>query len=57
VDTDLAAGTVAGTGFSLKDLSVISVNTSVAGMTKTIESATRDIGGTFQNYDGTINPW
>ncbi|KAK0706003.1 short chain dehydrogenase [Lasiosphaeria miniovina] len=57
VETDLAASSITGTGLSLKDLGAISVETSVAGMTKTIDAATRDIGGTFQNHDGATNPW
>jgi NAD(P)-dependent dehydrogenase (short-subunit alcohol dehydrogenase family) len=57
VETDLAAASVAGTGVALKDLGAITVDTSVAGMVKTIDSATRDISGTFQNYDGAVNPW
>ncbi|KAH6630097.1 hypothetical protein B0J18DRAFT_89862 [Chaetomium sp. MPI-SDFR-AT-0129] len=57
VETDLAAASVAGTGVALKDLGAITVDMSVAGMVKTIDSATRDISGTFQNYDGAVNPW
>ncbi|KEY72296.1 hypothetical protein S7711_00294 [Stachybotrys chartarum IBT 7711] len=57
VETDLAMASVASAGLSLKDVGAISVDTSVAGMTKTIDSATREIGGTFQNYDGAVNPW
>jgi norsolorinic acid ketoreductase len=57
VETDLAAGAVAGTGFKLKDLGAITVDDSVAGMIKTVDKATRDISGTFQNYDGAVNPW
>ncbi|KAM5381176.1 hypothetical protein ACJZ2D_003092 [Fusarium nematophilum] len=57
VETNLSAGSVAGTGFSLKDLGAISVDESVAGMTKTIEAVTRDVSGTFQNYDGSSIPW
>ncbi|KAM0330564.1 hypothetical protein ACHAQA_003511 [Verticillium albo-atrum] len=57
VQTDLAAASVARSGLDIKDLGAITVETSVAGMTKTIDSASRDIGGTFQNYDGTTLPW
>lgn len=57
VETDMAAGAMSGTGRSLKDLGAITVDTSVAGMTKVIGGATRDVSGTFQNYDGAVNPW
>ncbi|KAF2186057.1 NAD(P)-binding protein [Zopfia rhizophila CBS 207.26] len=57
VETDLAAGAVAGSGLQLKDLGAISVDTSVSGMVSVIDDATREIGGTFKNYDGTTLPW
>ncbi|KAJ3547405.1 hypothetical protein NM208_g1532 [Fusarium decemcellulare] len=57
VETDLAAGATKGTGVKLSDLGAISVETSVAAMVKTIDKASREIGGTFQNYDGTTLPW
>ncbi|KAJ2980171.1 hypothetical protein NQ176_g2796 [Zarea fungicola] len=57
VDTDLSAGVFAGTGKDPKDFGAISVDTSVAGLIKAIDAANRDIGGTFQNYDGAVNPW
>lgn len=57
VETDMTANVTAGSGLSLKDLGGISVETSVAGMTKTIDSSTRETSGTFQNYDGAVNPW
>jgi norsolorinic acid ketoreductase len=57
VDTDLAGNMAASVGLTAKDIGAIPVETSIAGMTKTIVAATRDIGGTFQNYDGAINPW
>ncbi|KAK7425767.1 hypothetical protein QQZ08_007743 [Neonectria magnoliae] len=57
VETDLAAGAVEGSSLKLSDLGAISVDTSVTSMVKTIDAATRDISGTFQNYDGTSVPW
>ncbi|KAJ4169132.1 hypothetical protein NW754_011066 [Fusarium falciforme] len=57
VETDLAAGAVAKAGVKLADIGAISVETSVTAMVSTIDKATRDISGTFQNYDGTKLPW
>ncbi|KAH6691460.1 hypothetical protein F5X68DRAFT_201959 [Plectosphaerella plurivora] len=57
VETDMAADAIADTGLELKNIGAITVDTSVAGMTKTILAATRETSGTFQNYDGAINPW
>ncbi|KAI1451365.1 short-chain dehydrogenase [Annulohypoxylon moriforme] len=39
------------------DLGAITVDVSVGGMLKTIDSATREISGTFQVYDGGVLPW
>ena len=57
VMTDMAAEVMQGKDLDPKDLGAISVEESVTGMLKTIDSASRDIGGTFQNYDGTVLPW
>lgn len=38
-------------------MGAVTVDASVAGMLKTLDSASREIGGTFQNYDGTTLPW
>lgn len=57
VETDMAAAAVAGSGLALKDIGAISVDTSVTGMVKTIDAATKDISGTFQVYDGSVLPW
>lgn len=56
VTTDLALGTV-NDAATLQQLGAISVETSVAGMTKTIDVADRNISGTFQNYNGQVLPW
>ncbi|PCD36008.1 hypothetical protein AU210_008563 [Fusarium oxysporum f. sp. radicis-cucumerinum] len=57
VETELAAGAVKGSGLQLSDLGAISVETSVTSMVKTIDSATKELSGTFKNYDGTPLPW
>ncbi|KAH7160982.1 hypothetical protein EDB81DRAFT_866591 [Dactylonectria macrodidyma] len=59
VETDLAAGAVAsgGSSLTLADLGAISVNTSVEGMVRVIDAATREVSGTFKVYDGTGVPW
>jgi norsolorinic acid ketoreductase len=38
-------------------MGAITVDVSVAGILKTLDQASRKIGGTFQNYDGTTLPW
>lgn len=58
VETDMAAAAVAGLGnVNLADFGAISVETSVAGMVKTIDSTTRDTSGSFKLYDGSQIPW
>ncbi|KAH7153444.1 hypothetical protein EDB81DRAFT_841656 [Dactylonectria macrodidyma] len=57
VETDLATAAVTGSGLNLSDLGAISVETSVSSMVNIIDKATREIGGTFQSYDGTIVAW
>jgi norsolorinic acid ketoreductase len=57
VETDMASELASSIGLTAKDIGAITIDTSIAGMVKTIGAATREIGGTFQNYDGAINPW
>lgn len=39
-------------------MGAITVEVSIAGVLKTLDSATKEtVGGTFQNYDGTTIPW
>ncbi|TDZ46856.1 Norsolorinic acid ketoreductase nor1 [Colletotrichum trifolii] len=57
VETDLAAKSIDGTGLRLEDIGAISVETSVGGIAKLVDAATRETSGTFQNYDGTVIPW
>lgn len=54
--TDMAAN-LAGAGIDPVAIGAITVDVSVAGVLKTLDSASRDISGTFQNYDGTTLPW
>ncbi|OBT48705.1 hypothetical protein VE00_00911 [Pseudogymnoascus sp. WSF 3629] len=59
VETDMAAAVAANMGGNVKpsDFGAISINTSVAGMVKTIDGATKEFSGSFKNYDGTQLPW
>ncbi|KAJ0104067.1 Norsolorinic acid ketoreductase 2 [Diaporthe amygdali] len=54
VETDLTSGG----NMDLKALGAISVETSVADMTKIIWSMeSKELSGTFRNHDGTMLPW
>jgi norsolorinic acid ketoreductase len=53
----MVAAAAEGAGLEVRDLGAIPVDTSVASMLKTVDSASRAISGTFQNYDGTTLPW
>lgn len=55
VMTDMAGGLASEE--QLKAMGAITVEDSVKGIFKTLDKATREIGGTFQNYDGTTLPW
>lgn len=56
--TDMvAASFAAGDGVDPKDFGAISVAESVESISKIILSATKDVGGTFQNYNGSTLPW
>ncbi|KAH7403794.1 hypothetical protein BKA64DRAFT_670014 [Cadophora sp. MPI-SDFR-AT-0126] len=57
VETDMAAAVAAPLGMKLKDFGAISVDTSVTGMASVIDAATKEVGGTFKNYDGSALPW
>lgn len=57
VETELAQATVEGLNIELSDFGAISVETSVSSMLKTLDAASRETSGTFQNYDGSILPW
>lgn len=55
--TDMTSALTAGQDIDLQDLGAITVDVSVTGILKTLDSASRDISGTFQNYDGSVLPW
>ena len=57
VETELARSVVEGLSIKLSDLGAISVETSVSSMVKTLDAASRETSGTFQNYDGSVLPW
>jgi norsolorinic acid ketoreductase len=54
--TDMAE-TLAQAGADVKALGAIEVDQSIGGMVRVLDKATRDIGGSFQNYDGSVLPW
>lgn len=54
--TDMASA-LASNGQDPRELGAITVDQSIEGMLKTIDGASKEIGGTFQNYDGTSLPW
>lgn len=55
--TDMASG-MFGTTEQAVAMGAITVEVSVAGILKTLDSATKEtVGGTFQNYDGTTISW
>jgi norsolorinic acid ketoreductase len=55
VMTDMGSGF--GDEEALKAVGAITVEESVKGVLGTLEKATREISGTFQNYDGSTLPW
>ncbi|KAJ5593112.1 hypothetical protein N7537_010016 [Penicillium hordei] len=57
VETDLTQSIVEELGIKLSDFGGISVETSVSSMVKTLDVASKETSGTFQNYDGSILPW
>ncbi|TVY62515.1 Norsolorinic acid ketoreductase nor1 [Fusarium oxysporum f. sp. cubense] len=57
VETDLAAAAVKGSSLQLSDIGAITVETSVMSMVKAIDKVTKELSGTFLNYDGTPLPW
>jgi norsolorinic acid ketoreductase len=57
VETDMAEELATRSGIQLKDLGSIDVDTSVSGMVSVIEKATKEVSGTFKNYDGSDLPW
>ncbi|KAK1657557.1 short-chain dehydrogenase [Colletotrichum godetiae] len=57
VATDMVHSVIEGTDLKLEDLGAITVEESVSRIVGRIDTASRDISGTFQNYDGTHLPW
>ncbi|KAK2729719.1 aflatoxin biosynthesis ketoreductase nor-1 [Colletotrichum kahawae] len=57
-ETDMSAALAEKNGVAdAKSLGAITVETSVGGMVKVIDGATREVSGKFKNYDGTDLPW
>ncbi|KAF3035531.1 hypothetical protein E8E12_001562 [Didymella heteroderae] len=54
--TDMASGMFS-SAEQAAAMGAITVDVSVAGILKTLDSASKEISGTFQNYDGTTLPW
>ncbi|KAH6637833.1 aflatoxin biosynthesis ketoreductase nor-1 [Boeremia exigua] len=54
--TDMASSMM-GSPETAAAMGAITVDVSIAGILNTLDSASRDISGTFQNYDGTTLPW
>ncbi|KAF4832136.1 Norsolorinic acid ketoreductase nor1 [Colletotrichum tropicale] len=58
VETDMSAALAEKNGVAdAKSLGAITVETSVGGMVKVIDGATKEVSGKFKNYDGTDLPW
>ncbi|KAH7227136.1 uncharacterized protein BKA55DRAFT_599163 [Fusarium redolens] len=58
VETDLALAAVgSGSKEQLSAFGAITVETSVTSMVNVIDKAGKELGGTFQNYDGTTIAW
>lgn len=55
--TEMTIRAIKEAGVDPKDVGAITVEESVPAMVKIIDSATREISGTFQNYNGTTLPW
>lgn len=56
VMTDMADD-LAGGDLDLVSMGAITVEQSTSGMLKTIDGVSKEFGGTFRNYDGTVLPW
>ncbi|KXH32919.1 short-chain dehydrogenase [Colletotrichum simmondsii] len=57
VATDMVDSVIEGTDLKLEDLGAITVEQSVSGIVQRVDTASRDVSGTFQNHDGTHLPW
>lgn len=54
--TDMGSGMFSTTEEAVA-MGAITVDVSIEGILKTLDGASREIGGSFQNYDGTTIPW
>ncbi|TDZ15780.1 Norsolorinic acid ketoreductase nor1 [Colletotrichum orbiculare MAFF 240422] len=57
VETEMGDRLARKVGMDLSNLGAISVETSVESMVAVLDGATREIGGTFRKYDGSVLPW
>ncbi|KAF4774292.1 hypothetical protein HER10_EVM0011299 [Colletotrichum scovillei] len=57
VATDMVNSVIEGTDLKLEDLGAITVEQSVSNIVQRVDTASRDVSGTFQNHDGTHLPW
>ncbi|KAK0373641.1 short-chain dehydrogenase [Colletotrichum limetticola] len=57
VATDIVKSVIDGTDLKLEDLGAITVEQSVSDLVQRVDTASRDVSGTFQNHDGTHLPW
>ncbi|KAK1714272.1 aflatoxin biosynthesis ketoreductase nor-1 [Colletotrichum lupini] len=57
VATDMVKSVIDGTDLKLEDLGAITVEQSVSDLVQRVDTASRDVSGTFQNHDGTYLPW
>ncbi|KAJ8133539.1 hypothetical protein O1611_g90 [Lasiodiplodia mahajangana] len=55
--TDMAEQTFGAAGVDPRTIGGIEIEESVQGIASRIRSATKDISGTFQTYDGQVLPW
>ncbi|KAF7556455.1 hypothetical protein G7Z17_g1449 [Cylindrodendrum hubeiense] len=55
--TDMTKGIFDKLGVDPKTMGAITVEQSVSGIVDRISAASRELSGTFQNYDGTSLPW
>ncbi|GIZ44664.1 hypothetical protein CKM354_000785500 [Cercospora kikuchii] len=57
IATDMVSDAMDGTSVDVKKLDTITAAENVTHMLRTVDATSREIGGTFQNYDGAILPW
>ncbi|KAI3532859.1 short-chain dehydrogenase [Colletotrichum filicis] len=57
VATDIVKSVTDGTDLKLEDLGAMAVEQSVSDLVQRVDTASRDVSGTFQNHGGTHLPW